>query len=539
MNAPALPIQLYDTTLRDGSQGEGISFSKTDKVRIAERLDGFGVSYVEGGWPGSNPKDVAFFEEMRRRPLKHAKLAAFGSTRRAGNTPEGDPNLRALLEAETPAVTIFGKGWLLHVHEVLRITPDDNLALIQDSCHFLKGHGREVIFDAEHFFDGFTDAPDYALAVLKAAVAGGATTVVLCDTNGGLLPSRIADITRQARAALPTAVALGIHCHNDSDCAVANSLVAVEAGASHVQGTVNGIGERCGNANLCSIIPGLELKLDRRCLPPGRLRHLRELSQFVYDLANMRGSSWQPYVGASAFAHKGGMHVNAVAKNPRTFEHIEPELVGNERRVLVSDLAGASNVLLKAAEQHLHLAPNSPELKTILAEVKRLEAIGYEYESADASFKLLMQKALAGEAHRKPFFDLEGFRVIVEKRGPEEPTLSEATLKVAVAGQTEIAAAEGDGPVNALDRALRKVLTHFYPEIADVHLRDFKVRILDGEDGTAAKTRVLIESGNGQEFWGTVGVSENIIEASWQALVDSMEYALYNRCQAANGEAGA
>ena len=519
-------VHLYDTTLRDGSQAEGVSFSKADKIRIARKLDAFGVSYVEGGWPGSNPKDMAFFAEMRRRPLKHAKLAAFGSTRRAGNKPEEDPTLLTLLEAKTPVVTIFGKSWLMHVHDVLRIKPEENLALIEDSCRFLKDNGREVIFDAEHFFDGYSDNAEYAVAALLAAVRGGASTIALCDTNGGMLPDRVGEISRAVRKQLPVNVSLGIHCHNDSDCAVANSLAAVQNGAVHVQGTINGIGERCGNANLCSILPALELKLGRNSVPKGRLAHLKDLSQFVYDLANMRPSTQMPYVGISAFAHKAGIHANAVAKKTQTYEHIAPETVGNARRILVSDQAGASSVLMKAAEQHLQLDAGSPEVKRILAEVKRLEAQGYEYEAADASFKLLVQKMLSTH---KPFFDLKGFRVIVEKRGVNEPTFSEATIKVEVDGRTEIAAAEGDGPVNALDQALRKVLTHFYPEIAKIHLRDYKVRILDDNDGTAAKTRVLIESGNGQEIWGTVGVSTNIIEASWLALVDSVEYALYNQ----------
>ncbi len=517
-------VRIYDTTLRDGTQCEGISFSKADKVRIAERLDSFGVSYIEGGWPGSNPKDMAFFDDIRHHHLTHAKVTAFGSTRRAQNRPEDDPNLRTLLGAETPVITIFGKTWLLHVHDVLRVTPQQNLEMIGSSCQYLKDHGKEVIYDAEHFFDGYLDDSNYAFATLREAVENGASTVVLCDTNGGMLPSELKRITEDVRRSLPDQTILGIHCHNDANCAVANSLIAVEAGITHVQGTINGIGERCGNANLCSIIPALELKMDRRCTPPDGTRRLCELSKFVYDLANMRPDMHQPYVGASAFAHKGGMHVNAVAKNPQTFEHIPPEAVGNRRRVLVSDLAGGSNILLKAEEHDIKLKRKSPEVKEILTELKRLEAEGYEYESADASFKVMLQKMLK---KHKPFFELEGFRVIVEKRGNDQPCLSEATIKVKVEGETEITAAEGDGPVNALDLALRKALTRFYPEVSDVQLRDFKVRILDGEDGTAAQTRVLIESGDGEKIWGTVGVSENIIEASWEALVDSVEYALY------------
>ena len=530
-----LDVELYDTTLRDGTQGEGVSFSRTDKTRIAAKLDAFGVSYIEGGWPGSNPKDMAFFAAMRRHKLQHAKLVAFGSTRRAENAADQDANLLALLEAETPVTTIFGKSWLLHVHQVLRVTPDENLAMIGESCRFLRDQGREVVFDAEHFFDGYLDDPQYAFAVLEAAADNGADTIVLCDTNGGRVPMTIASICREGRRRIPDGVHMGIHCHNDSACAVANSLVAVEAGASHVQGTVNGIGERCGNADLCSIAAGLELKMDRRCVRPGEVAHLTELSKFVYDLANSRPVAGQPYVGASAFAHKGGMHVNAVQKEPRSFEHIDPGSVGNRRRVLISELAGGSNIMLKAEEHDLELDRRSPEVKKILNELKRLESQGYEYEAADGSFKLLLDKALK---RHEPLFDLEGFRVIVEKRGPDIPCLSEATIKVAVGDRKEIAAAEGDGPVNALDRALRKVLTPFFPQISNVTLRDFKVRILDGEDGTAAKTRVLIESSDGKDIWGTVGVSENIIEASWEALVDSVEYVLYRNRVQADGEAG-
>jgi 2-isopropylmalate synthase len=519
-----LDVQLYDTTLRDGTQAEGVSLSKTDKILIADRLDSFGVSYIEGGWPGSNPKDMGFFEEVRGRTFKNAKIAAFGSTRRANNKPEDDHNLQTLLAAETPVITIFGKSWLLHVEQALKVAPDVNLQMVMDSCAFLKQHDREVIFDAEHFFDGYKDDPDYAVAVLLKAVEGGAETVVLCDTNGGMLPHQIAEICGKVSALLPPGVQLGIHCHNDSACAVANSLTGVLHGVTHIHGTINGIGERCGNANLCEVAPGLELKMNKTCLPDGALKHLREMSRFVYDLANMRPDTHQPYVGDSAFAHKGGIHVNAVQKESRTYEHIAPEVVGNKRRVLISDLAGGSNIMVKAAEHSIDLDQKSPEARNILKQLKHLEGEGYEYEAADASFFLLLQKMLN---RHEPFFDLEGFRVIVEKRGPEEPCLSEATIKIKVGGETELTAAEGDGPVNALDSALRKVLVRFYPDIDKVHLRDFKVRILEGDAGTAAKTRVLIESGDGENVWGTVGVSENIIEASWQALVDSVEYILF------------
>lgn len=519
-------VRVYDTTLRDGTQGEGVSFSKADKVRIAERLDTFGMAYIEGGWPGSNPKDMGFFDAMRGRTLQHAKLAAFGSTRRASNLPENDPNLQTLLEAETPVTTIFGKSWLLHVHDVLKVTPDANLQMIEDSCRFLKDSAREVIFDAEHFFDGYSDSPDYAIAVLRAAVAGGATCLVLCDTNGGMLPLRIRQILEAAREQVKGEVEWGIHVHNDSGCAVANSLTAIAAGCSHVQGTINGFGERTGNADLCAIIPGIELKMGLRCLPDGQIAHLKDLSHYIYEMANLRPDKSKPYVGASAFAHKGGMHVNAVQKNEQSFEHIPPETVGNRRRVLVSDLSGGSNIMLKAAEHNIDLHSKSPEVRQILAELKRLEAEGYEYEAADASFSLLIQKTLKKHA---PFFELGGFRVIIEKRSADEPCISEATIKVQVDGESDITAAEGDGPVNALDRALRKVLTRFYPEIAEVELTDFKVRILEGDAGTEAKTCVQIESANNDDSWGTVGVSENIIEASWQALVDSVEYILYKQ----------
>ncbi len=519
-------VRIYDTTLRDGTQAEGISFSKLDKLRLTQSLDALGVDYIEGGWPGSNPKDMAYFEEARNLKLKHARIAAFGSTRRAGNRVEDDDNVQKLLAAETPVVTIFGKTWLLHVTEVLRITPDENLLLIGDTCRYLADHQREVIYDAEHFFDGYKQDARYALATLSEAARNGATAVVLCDTNGGTLPMEVQRIARHVRSVLPAHVELGIHTHNDGGCAVANSLIAVEEGARHVQGTMNGIGERCGNVDLCSVIPALELKMGYQALPDNQLAHLCEISAMVYDLANMRPDNKLPYVGKSAFAHKGGIHVNAVQKIAASYEHVTPELVGNKQRILLSDLSGGSNVLMKAAEHDIELDKNGPEVRKILAELKRLESEGYEFEAANASFKLLMDKML--DQHQ-PFFNLEGFRVIIEKRGHDEPCLTEATVKVSTPdGRTELTVAEGDGPVHALDSALRKALTAIHPQIADVRLRDYKVRIIDGERGTAAKTRVLIESTDGTRFWGTVGVSENIIEASWQALVDSVEYVLYH-----------
>jgi 2-isopropylmalate synthase len=524
--ADKIQVSIYDTTLRDGTQAEGVSLSVYDKVRIAERLDILGVSYIEGGWPGSNPKDMAFFEEIKGKKLKKAKIAAFGSTRRASVKVEDDENIRKLLEACTPVVTIFGKSWLLHVHDVLKINPSLNIDIVSDSCLYIKGHGKEVIFDAEHFFDGFKDNPEYALDVLRAACKNGASTIVLCDTNGGMLPSEISQICKKVKSVLPKEVILGIHCHNDGELAVANSIAAIDSGARHVQGTINGFGERCGNANLCSIIPSLELKMKMSAIDRNQLKHLRETSVFVDDIANINHNKRLPYVGDSSFAHKGGMHVNAVSKNPATFEHIKPELVGNKRRILVSDLSGRSNILMKISEHNINVDEKGEEIKEILQTLKQMENEGYEFEAADASFHLLAKKVLKSHV---PFFKLNGYRVIIEKRGKDEPCFSEATVKLEVLGQQELTAAEGDGPVNALDLALRKALMRFFPEIKDVHLKDFKVRILDSKDGTAAKTRVLIESGDGKETWGTVGVSENIIEASWEALVDSVEYILYKK----------
>ncbi len=521
-------VNIYDTTLRDGTQAEGVSFSVYDKIRIAERLDVLGVNYIEGGWPGSNPKDMAFFEEVKNKKFKNAKIAAFGSTRRASVKVDADDNIRKLLEANTPVVTIFGKSWLLHVHEVLRIKPDVNIEIVSDSCSYIKSHNKEVIFDAEHFFDGYKDNAEYSLDVLLAACKNGASSIVLCDTNGGTIPSEISEICRKVKSILPEDVILGIHCHNDGEMAVANSLVAVESGARHIQGTINGFGERCGNANLCSIIPALELKMKAAAIDKHQLKHLRETSLFVDDLANLNPNKRLPYVGESAFAHKGGMHVNAVSKNPTTFEHVNPELIGNRRRVLISDLSGRSNIMLKIAEHNINVDEKSDEVKEILQTLKKMENEGYEFEAADASFHLLAKKVLKSHT---PFFKLNGFRVIVEKRGKDEPCLSEATVKLEVLGQQELTAAEGDGPVNALDLALRKALLRFFPEIEDVHLKDFKVRILDSKDGTAAKTRVLIESGDSKETWGTVGVSENLIEASWEALVDSVEYILFKKAK--------
>ena len=517
-------ISLYDTTLRDGAQGEGISFSDSAKVRFAQLLDEFGIDYVEGGFAGSNPRDRKFFEDIRKEHLTHTRITAFGSTRRVGLDVEADPQLAGLLAAETEWVTIYGKAWLLHVTDVLRTTGPQNLQMIADTVGYLKAQGRQVFFDAEHFFDGYLADPAYALQALGAAVREGAAGIVLCDTNGGCLPNTFYEVTQVVCAAFP-GVEVGIHTHNDSGLAVAGALESVRAGATQVQGSVNGYGERSGNANLVTILPALELKMGYHCVGPKRLRRLREVALVTDDLTNQRSDPRQPYVGRSAFSHKAGAHVNAIQKNPCTFEHILPESVGNERHVLVSELSGVANVQIKAAELGIDLtAFDKHQMREILNAVKARENKGYSYESADGSFKILLQKVL--DTH-KPFFELEGFRVIVEKRGSQEPCISEATVKVKVKGETELTAGEGSGPVDALNAALRQALTRFYPEIEQITLTDYRVRILDPEDATRAVTRVLIDSSDGSRHWGTVGVSENIIEASWQALIDSVEYKLY------------
>ena len=516
-------ITLYDTTLRDGCQSEDVAFTLEDKLRIAEKLDDFGVSYIEGGWPGSNPRDEEFFPAVKKLHLTHARVAAFGSTRRANIAAAEDFNIRLLLKAETPVVTIVGKTWDLHVRDDLRISKAANLEVIADSIAYLKKRVDEVFFDAEHFFDGYRANPKYALECLTAAAQAGADVLVLCDTRGGCMPHEILAATRAAAQAVKGA--LGIHCHNDCELAVANSLAGVEGGAVQVQGTINGFGERCGNANLCSVIPNLQVKLDYHCVSSAQLKGLAELSRFVYELANLEPSKRQPYVGVSSFAHKGGLHVAAVQKNRETYEHIDPEIIGNAQRVLVSDLSGRSNVLYKAKQFGLDIDSTDPAVKTILDEVKRLENAGFQYEGAEGSFELLMQKALNGEVRH---FRLIGFRVIDEKRKEDEPPLSEATIMVeGPDGAVEHTAAQGNGPVNALDCALRKALTKFYPQLEKVVLHDYKVRVLGGDAGTAATVRVLIESGDEHDRWGTVGVSPNVIEASWQALVDSIEYKLY------------
>ena len=515
-------ILLYDTTLRDGTQAEDISFSVEDKVRIARSLDELGIHYIEGGWPGSNPRDIEFFKAIATEKLAQATLVSFGSTRKAGVKAKDDANLKALLASRTSAITIFGKTWKLHVTKALRVSLEENLEMIFDSVSYLKKKVDKVFYDAEHFFDGYKDDPSYALETLKAAEDAGADYIVLCDTNGGTLPFEISEITREVK--LRTTAPLGIHAHNDSETAVANSLSAVREGASMVQGTINGFGERCGNANLCSIIPALKVKMNLDCLSGEQLKKLRGTARFVNELANLPHQKHQPYVGDSAFAHKGGIHVSAILKNPATYEHIRPELVGNHQRVLVSDLSGRSNILYKAEEYGVDITSGSGVVQAGLAELKALEHQGFQFEGAEASFELLIQKALK---KKQRFFKLLDFRVIDEKRSEDEAPHAEATIKLEVNGVVEHTAAEGSGPVNALDKALRKALERFYPAIKEVQLLDFKVRVLAGMQGTAAKVRVLVESGDNTDKWGTVGVSDNVIEASWQALVDGLEYKLF------------
>ncbi len=519
-------VYLYDTTLRDGEQGRGITFSLPDKIRIAQWLDEFGIDYIEGGWPGSNPKAVDFFNAMTKKQLKHARLTAFGSTRRAHIKAEEDTNIRALIEANTPAVAIFGKSWDLHVQKALRISLDENITMIADSITYLKKKKKEVIYDAEHFFDGYKNNREYAMKTIKAAVEADADCLVLCDTNGGSLPMDIEQITKDVFNQIK-GVCIGIHAHNDGGLGVANSLYAVWAGATHVQGTFNGIGERCGNADLVQIIPSLVFKLNKKCIPQENLKRLTEGSLFVAEVANMIPDERKPYVGRAAFTHKGGIHVSAVARATETYEHIPPEWVGNRRDVVVSDLSGKSNVMYKAKEFGIDLSTaDEKTVRRVVDRIKDLENEGYQFETADGSFVLLVRKELE---KLEDFFNLVGFRVIVEKRGPEEECLSEATIKLKINDDQRLMAAEGDGPVNALDAALRKALSGHYPELKDVHLTDFKVRVVNPKDGTAAKVRVFIESSDGKTQWTTVGVSENIIEASWKALVDSIEWALLER----------
>ena len=538
---PTRHVELYDTTLRDGSQAEGVSFSVEDKLRIARKLDDLGVAYIEGGFPGSNPKDSEFFERAKSLNLEQAQLVAFAMTRRANTTAAKDENIRAVLDSETPIVTFVGKCWDLHVTKVLEVSLEENLDMIADSIAYVKKQGRQVFFDAEHFFDGYKANPDYALQAIRAAVDAGAACIVLCETNGGALPNEVADIVRAVKAKFPNAH-IGVHCHNDGELAVANSLAAVEAGAEQVQGTINGIGERCGNANLVSVIANLNLKLGIDSVTEAQLRKLTEVSAFVRELANQAPNPFQPFVGASAFSHKGGMHASAVAKLEASYQHINPTVVGNAKHVTVSELSGRSNVLAKAKELGIDLAKHRALVPRIVAEVKDLEARGYLFEGAEASFELLLRRALPG--YKRPF-DLVDFMVVVKRRGsssgagspallppegettkaaPVEDSLAEATVKVRVAGTTQHTVAGGGGPVNALDNALRKALAQFYPTISVIKLTDYRVRIVDETLGTEAVVRVVIESTDNTRRWSTVGASTNIIDASWLALADALEF---------------
>lgn len=528
MTSQAPFVEVYDTTLRDGTQGENISLSVDDKLRVTRLLDDLGVAYIEGGWPGSNPKDAAYFQRVRDMPLKNARVAAFGMTCRVGSQPQDDANILALLDAATPVVTVVGKTSLLHVTEVLRTTPEENLRLIRESLAFLKAHGREVIYDAEHFFDGYKLSADYTFQTVQAAFEGGADLVVLCDTNGGSMPWEIEQIVRAVQQAFP-GKRFGIHTHNDGELAVANTLAAVREGVRHVQGTINGYGERCGNANLCSVVPDLELKMGYRCLPEGALSQLSRVSHTVAAIANMAPDNQAAYVGRSAFAHKGGMHVAAIRRNIGSYQHIDPALVGNETRILVSDLSGRGNMLSKAEEYGLNL--DTTEARAVLERIKELENRGFVFEGAEASVAVLMARQKPGYV---PPFELVDFMAVVENRRGRG-VFAEATVKVQVHGEELHTVAEGNGPVDALDRALRKALTPVYPQLAAFQLADYKVRILDGQNGTAATTRVLIDTQNGAARWSTVGASTNIIEASWLALADSVEYGL----MLADGSVGA
>jgi 2-isopropylmalate synthase len=514
-------VKIYDTTLRDGAQAEDISFILDDKLRIAKRLDDLGVHYIEGGWPGTNPKDDAFFKAVKTMRFSIAKVAAFGSTRKKGIAAENDELLKTLAAVETEVITIFGKSWDIHVREALGCSPEENLAMIADTLRYLRPRTRELFYDAEHFFDGFVADTDYALATLSAAASAGADCIVLCDTNGGMMPWQIREIIGRVRETV--SLPLGIHCHNDNGLAVANSLFAVEMGIDQVQGTLNGYGERCGNANLCTIIPNLKIKMDIECISDKQLARLKEVSRFVDDMANRVPDKHGPYVGESAFAHKGGIHASAVTKNPLTYEHIDPALVGNEQRILVSDQSGHSNIRFKAKQLGINLSTEDEKTKLLVKSIKEMESRGYQFEGADASFELLVNRGLG---RYKPSFRLRGFRIIVERRTGDKEPLSEATVMIDVDGRVEHTAATGNGPVNALDNAIRKALEKFYPELADMRLLDYKVRVITTEDGTAATVRVLIESGDKEDTWETVGVHPNIIQASWNALVDSIEYKL-------------
>lgn len=522
-------VEVYDTTLRDGTQMEGMSLSCDDKLRIAEHLDTLGVDFIEGGWPGSNPKDVEFFERAKDVEWKNVAITAFGSTRRAQLRAEDDPQLKTLIDAGTPVCTIFGKTWNMHVTEVLRTTLEENLRMVEESVAFLSQSGRRVIYDAEHFFDGYKSDSEYALETLRAAEQAGAETLVLCDTNGGSMPWEVDEIIRTLRAALPNA-RIGIHAHNDGECGVANSVAAVRAGARHVQGTINGYGERCGNANLCSILPDVELKLGLQCVPEGGLAQLYDLSHFVAEIANLSPNDHAAYVGRSAFAHKGGVHVSAIRRHPASYEHVEPALVGNQSRVVVSELSGRSNVMSKAEE--LGLEVSSTHGGEVLEKIKSLEAKGFAYEAAEASVALLMARQQPDYA---PPFEVLHFQAGVGRRNGDR-MFAEATVKVRIGDEVVHTAGEGNGPVSALDSALRKALQPFFPAVAEFQLSDYKVRILDGRSGTGATTRVLIDSQSPNDSWSTVGASSNIIEASLQALIDSIEYGLTLQSRTTNKE---
>ncbi len=513
-------VKLYDTTLRDGAQTEGISYSAHDKIRIAQKLDDLGIHFIEGGWPGSNPKDKEFFKQMKKVKLKNSKLAAFGSTRRLGISANKDKNLKELASSGAKVATIFGKSWDLHVKNVIKTSLEENLKMISDSIKFLKSKGITVFYDAEHFFDAYKSNSKYAIETLLSAQDAGAKVIVLCDTNGGTLTSEIVKIITKVKKSVKAP--LGIHVHNDLGLAVANSIAAVEMGCVQVQGTFNGYGERCGNADLCTIIGILKTKMQVDCLSTKNLQELTEASYFVSEISNLKHRDNQPFVGYSAFAHKGGVHIDAMKKEPKSYEHIDPHVVGNRRRFLVSELAGKIPIVLKAKEMQLDLDKKSPKAKKVLKLLQNLEHQGYQFEAADASFELFMKREFK---KYKKFFELEGFKVLVEKR-LDNRVLAEATIRVKVNKKERYMAAEGDGPVNALDNALRTALNEFYPSLAKMHLSDFKVRVLDAKSGTAAKVRVLIESQDETDSWTTVGVHENIIEASWHALVDSIEYKL-------------
>ncbi len=521
-------ILIYDTTLRDGTQGENISFTADEKLKIAMRLDEMGIHYIEGGWPGSNPRDMRFFDLAKRERFTSARIAAFGSTRKPGIKAADDSNLKAIIESDTPTTAIFGKSWPLHVLSIMDNTLAENLAMIADSVAFLKANGREVVYDAEHFFDGFKETPEYALETLAAAFNAGADFLVLCDTNGGSMPQEIESATRSVTRYLKTQfgeqrqIKLGIHTHNDCGMAVANAIIAANCGAVMVQGTINGYGERCGNADLTSIIPILSAKMNRPCIPEEKLCGMKSLSRYVSETANIVPLNTRPFVGRCAFAHKGGIHVSAIMKESRAYEHMDPELLGNQRRVLMSDLAGKSNVEYKAKEMGVDLHANGCDSKTIVAAIKQMEDEGYQFDVADGSFQIMLEKFTE---QFKPLFDLESFRVTIEK-DKDLPCSAHATIKISVGDNHEITAAEGLGPVSALDNALRKALGNFYPDLDTMKLVDFKVRVVDGRDGTEAKVRVLVESRDQDQIWSTIGVSEDIIEASWQALADSFQYKL-------------